>query len=175
MGQRVIARLIALPCPTIAAVEGGAWGVGWGLALACDVLIAAEGASFGAPFLRMGLAPDGGTAWQLVRQLGRRRASEILYSDRALTAAEALELGLASRVVPGGQAVDAALTFARNMGQGNREATELTKRLIHASEEGSLLSTFPLELAFCHQLQSGEELAQAREAFIARSAARKQG
>lgn len=173
MVQRVIARLIALPFPSIAAVEGGAWGVGWGLALACDILIAGESANFGAPFLRLGLAPDGGVAWQLVRQLGRRRASEIIYSDRALAAREALDLGLASRLVPDGQAVESALEFARAMGHGNREATELTKRLIHAAEESTLLSSFPLELAYCHQLQSGDELARAREAFIARSAARK--
>ena len=175
MAQRVIQRLIALPAPTIAAVEGGAWGVGWGLALSCDILIAGEGAQFGAPFLKMGLAPDGGVAWQLVRQLGRRRASEIIYSGRTVHAAEALELGLASKLVPDGQAVAEALAFARSMGEGNREATELTRRLIHLAEESSLAASFPLELAYCHQLMSGDELLRARAAFVARSEARRKG
>jgi enoyl-CoA hydratase/carnithine racemase len=175
IGQRVLARLAALPLPVIAAVEGGAYGVGWGIALTCDVLIAGQDASFSAAFLKMGLAPDGGTAWLLTRQLGRRRASEIIYSGRMVSAAEALELGLASKVVPDGQTLAAALEFARGMGGGNRQATELTKRQIQLSEEGSLAACHALELAYCHQLQSGEELARAREAFIARSAARKQG
>ncbi len=174
IGQRVLARLAGLPVPVIAAVEGGAYGVGWGIALACDVLIAGEGAGFGAPFLKMGLTPDGGVAWFLTRQLGRRRASEMIYSGRTVGAGEALELGLASRVVPDGQALAAALEFARGMGEGNRQATELTKRMIQNSEEGSLAACHALELAYCHQLQSGEELANARAAFIARSAARKQ-
>jgi enoyl-CoA hydratase/carnithine racemase len=173
MGQRTIQRLIALPAPTIAAVEGGAMGIGWGIALACDVLIAGDGAQFGAPFLKIGLAPDGGTAWQLVRQLGRRRASEIIYSGRTVGASEALGLGLASRLVPDGEAVAASLEFARGMGEGHREATELTKRLIHLSEESTLAASLPLELSFCHTLMAGEELLAARAAFIARSAARK--
>ena len=110
--------------PTIAAVEVGAWGVSWGLALACDVLIAGEGASFGAPFLKFGLAPDGGVAWFLTRQIGRRRASEIVYSGRAVPAAEALELGLVSKLVPDDAVIAAALDFARNIGSGNRHASE---------------------------------------------------
>ena len=175
IGQRVLARLAALPVPIIAAVDGGVFGVGWGIAMTCDVMIAGEGASFGSPFLKMGLTPDGGVAWLLTRQLGRRRASEIIYSGRPLAATEALELGLASKLVPDGQALTAALHFARGMGEGNRQATELTKRLIHLSEDGSLAACHSLELAYCHQLQSGEELAQARAAFIARSSARKQG
>ena len=175
IGQRALSRLAALPVPVIAAVEGGAYGVGWSIALACDVAIVGAGVSFGAPFLKMGLTPDGGLAWFLTQQLGRRRASEIIYSGRTLLAAEALELGLASKLVPDGQALSAALEFARGMGEGNRQATELTKRLIQLSEEGSLAACHALELAYCHQLQSGEELAQARAAFIARSAARKQG
>lgn len=173
LGQRCIRRLAALPVPTIAAVEGGAWGVSWGLALACDVLIAGEGASFGAPFLKFGLAPDGGVAWFLTRQIGRRRASEIVYSGRPVPAAEAEALGLVSKLVPDAEVIDAALAFAQGIGGGNRHASELTKRLIHASDEGSLETTLGLELAYCHQLQSGDEARRAREGFIARSAARK--
>lgn len=173
LGQRCIRRLAALPVPTIAAVEVGAWGVSWGLALACDVLIAGEGASFGAPFLKFGLAPDGGVAWFLTRQIGRRRASEIVYSGRAVPAAEALSLGLVSRLVADGRVVDEALEFARGIGGGNRHASELTKRLIHASEDSGLETALGLELAYCHQLQSGDEARRAREGFIARAAAKK--
>ncbi|MBU6267273.1 MAG: enoyl-CoA hydratase/isomerase family protein [Sphingomonadales bacterium] len=173
MGQRVIGRIAALPIPTIAAVEGGAWGVAWGLALACDVLIAGAAAQFGAPFLKMGLTPDGGVAWQLTRQLGRRRAAEIVFSGRALGAAEALELGLASRVVPDGTAVDAALAFARGIGEGNVQAAELAKRMLHEAEASTLAQGFALELAFCQITQASDEAARARAAFIAAAEARK--
>lgn len=172
-GQRVIRRIAALPVPTVAAVEGGAWGVAWGLALACDVLIAGEGAKFAAPFLKLGLNPDGGVAWFLTRQIGRRRASEIIYSGRTVSASEALALGLVSKLVPDADVVASALVFARGIGGGNRHASELTKRLIHAGEESGLEGALSLELAFCHQLQSGDEARRAREGFMSRSAAKK--
>jgi len=173
VGQRVLARLQALPFPTIAAVEGGAWGVGWGMALSCDMLFAAESAQFGAPFVNLGIVPDGGVAWQLVRQLGRRKAADILLSCRTLGAREAYDLGLASHVVPDGTAVDAALAYARQMGKGNRQALELAKRMIAQAETASLADCMAAELAYCHITQGGEELARARAEFIARQAAKK--
>lgn len=173
-GQRVLARLQAVPVPTIAAVEGGAWGVGWGMALSCDLLFAAETAQFGAPFVNLGIVPDGGVAWHLVRQLGRRKAADILLSCRTLGAREAFDLGLASHVVGEGQAVEAALAYARAMGKGNRQALELAKRMIAQAEGSTLADCMAAELAYCHITQGGEELARARAEFIARSAAKKQ-
>jgi 2-(1,2-epoxy-1,2-dihydrophenyl)acetyl-CoA isomerase len=173
LGQRVIARLHDLPIPTIAAVEGGAFGVSWSLALACDMILAGGGAKFGAPFLAFGLVPDGGAAWFLTRRLGRQRASEIIYSGRTLGAEEALVLGLLSRIVPDGQALEEALQLAAGVGAGNRHAVELTKRLVAVSETGDLAAAHALELAYCHVCQAGDEVTRAREAFIARAAARK--
>lgn len=171
-GQRIINRLRALPIPTIAAVEGGAFGISWSLAMACDMLFAADDAKFGAPFLQYGLVPDGGAAWFLVRRLGRARAAEIIFSGRTLDAAEALALGLVSRVVPAGGAVDAALTLAASIGDGNRHAVELTKRLLHRAEADDLEAAHAMELVYCHVCQMGEEVPRAREAFKARAAAR---
>lgn len=173
-GQRITARLRRLPVPVIAAVEGGAWGMGWSLVLACDLVFTAENARFGAPFVNFGLAPDGGSCWLLARQLGRRRAAELVFSGRDVDAAEALSLGLVSRICPAGATVEAALGFARGLGNGNRHAVELTKRLLHAAEDGgSLEANHSLELAYCAILQRGEELQRARDAFAARSAAKK--
>ena len=172
MGQRIIHRLRALPVPAIAAIEGGAFGVGWSLAMACDMVIAAEDATFGAPFLQFGLVPDGGSAWFLAQRIGRPRAAEIIFSGRTIDAAEALSLGLISRTVPHGAAVDAALSLASAIGDGNRHAVELTKRLLHYSETGDLAGSHALELAYCHLCQAGEEVPRAREKFKARAAAR---
>lgn len=169
-GQRIIARLQRLPIPVIAAVEGGAYGMGWSLALACDLVFAAEDAAFGAPFVDFGLAPDGGACWFLGRQLGRRRAAELVFTGRSIDAAEALALGLVSRTCPPGAAVETAVAFARRLGKGNRQAVELTKRLLHGSEGGTLEASHALELAYCAILQRGDELQRAREAFAARAA-----
>jgi enoyl-CoA hydratase/carnithine racemase len=172
MGQRVISRVRALPIPTVAAVEGGAYGVAWSLAMACDMIFAAQDAKFGAPFLDFGLVPDGGAAWFLTRQLGRARASEIIFSGRTLDADEALRLGLISRVVGKGSAVAEALALGATIGDGNAHAVELTKRLIDQSERGDLTSVHALELVYCHICQAGEEVPRAREAFKARAAAK---
>ncbi|MCB2047480.1 MAG: enoyl-CoA hydratase/isomerase family protein [Novosphingobium sp.] len=173
IGQRALSRLQALPMPTIAAVETGAWGVAWGMTLCCDLVFAGESTQFGAPFVNLGIVPDGGIAWHLTQRLGRGRASDILLSCRVLGTGEAKELGLLTHVVPDGQALDAALAYAANLGEGNRQAVEITKRLIHEAEASSLDAALALELAYCHITQGGEELARARAAFLARSEARK--
>lgn len=172
LGQRAIARLHALPMPTIAAVEGGAFGIAWSIALACDMIIVSESAKFGAPFLDFGLVPDGGGAWFLSRQIGARRAADIYYSGRTLDAAEAVSLGLASRLAAPGKAVEDAIALAETIGKGNRQAAELTKRLLTTSETSDLATSHALELAYCHICQTGEEVVRAREAFVARSKAR---
>lgn len=172
MGQRIVSRLRALPVPVIAAIEGGAYGIGWSLAMACDIAIAAEDAKFGAPFLQFGLVPDGGAAWFLTQRIGRPRAADIIYGGRTLDAAEALSLGLLSRVVPRGTALDEALALAAGIGDGNRHAVELTKRLLHQSETGDLAGSHQLELVYCHVCQAGEEVPRAREKFKAQAAAR---
>jgi enoyl-CoA hydratase/carnithine racemase len=119
MGQRIIARLRALPVPSIAAVEGGAYGIAWSIAMACDMVFAADNAQFGAPFLDYGLVPDGGAAWFLAQRIGRARAAEIIFSGRSLGVAEARDLGLVSRVLPAGGVVEGALDFAATIGGGN--------------------------------------------------------
>jgi enoyl-CoA hydratase/carnithine racemase len=173
MGQRIINRLRALPMPTIAAVEGGAFGIAWSIAMACDMLFAADNAKFGAPFLDFGLVPDGGAAWFLVQRLGRARAAEIMFSGRTLEVDEARDLGLLSRVLPAGRVVEEALAFGARIGAGNPHAVELTKRLLHMGETSDLAATQALELIYCHTCQAGEEVPRAREAFAARAAARK--
>lgn len=166
MGQRIIARLRALPALCIAAVEGRAIGFGWGLALSCDLVIAADDAVFSAPFLRLGLVPDGGVAYYLARRVGRHRAAELMFSGRDLSAAEALGLGLASRVVSPGTAVAEAIAFSKRLGP--RHAAELTKRLLHVAEVSDMAELQALEAAYCHISYLDEESKEARAAFAAR-------
>jgi enoyl-CoA hydratase/carnithine racemase len=172
-GQRVIARLMRLPIPVIAAIEGGAYGIGWSLALACDLIIAADNAKFGAPFVDVGLNPDGGAAWFLIQRIGRHKAAELLFAGRTIEADEALALGLASRLSKPGAALTDALALATGLGKGNRHAVELTKRLLHSAESSDLAGVHAMELAYCAILQEGDELARARAAFAAARAEKK--
>jgi len=172
-GQRVIARLRRLPVPVIAAIEGGAWGMGWSIALACDLSFVADNARFGAPFVHFGLTPDGGACWLLARQLGRQRAAELILSGREMSAQEAFSLGLVTQLCPPGHTLETAVAFAKTIGGGNQHAVELSKRLLHHADEGSSLdASHALELAYCAILQCGDELQRARDAYAARSAAK---
>jgi enoyl-CoA hydratase/carnithine racemase len=164
-GQRIVSRLRALPAPVIAAVEGGAFGIGLSLAMSCDLVLASETAQFGAPFIDFAVVPDGGAAWLLTQRLGRARAAELIFSGRTFSAREAFDLGIVSRLVPAGQAADEALQFARALGRGNRMAAELAKRLLHAAETSDLAAVHALELAYCAACQTGPEMENARRYF----------
>ncbi|MBL4800447.1 MAG: enoyl-CoA hydratase/isomerase family protein [Emcibacter sp.] len=168
LGQRVLTRLRNLPVPVIAAVEGGAYGIGWSLALACDMIIAADQVKFCAPFLSLGLIPDGGFVWLLRRQIGLYKASEIIYSERVVMADEAFNLGLVSHVVPTGTAIEAALAFADKIGKGNQHSVQLTKRLLQAAENTDLKSHNALELGLGVICQTGPEVALVRTKMAAK-------
>lgn len=171
-GQRIISRLRELPVPTIAAVERGAYGVGWSIAMACDLIFVSREAKFGAPFVDFGLTPDGGAAWFLSKLIGRHRAAELVFTGRTISAEEAFSLGLVSRLCEPEHVVEDAIRFGQDIGKGNRQAVELTKRLLSSAEHGDLASSHALELAYCAILQKGEELQRAKAAFAARSAAK---
>ena len=105
----------ALPYPVIAAVSGPAAGGGLSLALAADIRIADQSASFSAGFVRVGLSiGELGTSWNLVRLIGPGRAAEMAYTGRTVRAAEAVRIGLADRLTETGTALDAAIELARN-------------------------------------------------------------
>jgi enoyl-CoA hydratase/carnithine racemase len=104
------AALAALPQPTIAAVNGPAIGGGFGYALGCDIRVAGPEARFGATFVRMAMGPDAGLSRTLPDAIGYARALELLLTGELVDAAEALHLGIVSRVVP--DAREAALELA---------------------------------------------------------------
>lgn len=162
IGQKIIRRLHELPVPVIAAVEGGAYGIGWSLALACDLVISSDEARYCAPFLSLGLVPDGGCVWFLRRKLGAYLASEIILSERVVEAKEAAGLGLVSKLVPAGECVETALAMASGFAKGNRHSVELTKRLMQGAETSDLAASHALELAYCNICQTGPEVARMR-------------
>lgn len=104
-----------LPCPSIAAVHGHAYGAGLQLALACDFRIFAEGARVGLTETRYGLLPDMGATFRLPRLVGEGRARELILLGEIIDAAEALRIGLATRVVPDDQFGSAVAEFAEQL------------------------------------------------------------
>ena len=95
----IIRRLQRLPKPTVAAVDGYAVGVAFGLAMACDLVLASDRARFCAIFAKRGLALDGGTSWTLPRQIGLRRAKQMAFFGDMVEAEQALDWGLVNEVV----------------------------------------------------------------------------
>jgi 2-(1,2-epoxy-1,2-dihydrophenyl)acetyl-CoA isomerase len=121
--------LRALPFPLVTAVNGVAAGIGCAFALAGDLVVAGEGASFTPAFRRVGLVPDGGTTWLLPRLVGRARAMEMVLLGETLGAAKALEWGLINRCVPDMELMPVALGLARNLADGPA-SLGLTRRLM---------------------------------------------
>jgi 2-(1,2-epoxy-1,2-dihydrophenyl)acetyl-CoA isomerase len=108
-----VIRLLANgPKPTIAAVEGYAFGAGLSLACACDLIVAADGAKFCAAFGRVGLMADGGLIWTLAKRVGAGRARDLLLTARIAEMAEGLRIGLCDRTAPAGGALAAARRLA---------------------------------------------------------------
>lgn len=163
--QQVMEQLKALPVPTVAAVEGAAIGLGWSLALSCDLVVAARDAYFSAPFVARGVVPDGGLAWRLTQQLGRHRASSFLMRGHRLTADEAHLMGLVTDLAEPASAVDDAVTVAAALSGADPAAVELTKRLIHSVEAAQLTAFHPLELAIATVAQQRSAAAAARTEF----------
>ncbi len=131
--------------PVIAAVAGSASGVGMSFALHCDLLVMADDASLGLAFSRIGLVPDGGASWLLVRQLGYRRAFALAVEAARIPAARALELGLANRVVPAAQLMDASRSWAAQLVQQSPLALAGTKRLMRLAAEAGFDEIFRRE------------------------------
>ena len=122
--------LAAIEKPVIAAVNGTAVGAGLSLALACDLIFAAERAVFGAVFSSRGLVPDAGAAFRLVRYVGVSRAKELAFSGRLFGAGEALQLGLVQRVIADADLLRETQAYAASLASGATLALGLTKRLL---------------------------------------------
>jgi 2-(1,2-epoxy-1,2-dihydrophenyl)acetyl-CoA isomerase len=128
-------RLYNIDCPVIAAVDGLAFGGGFSLALAADLVFASEKAKFCAVFARIGLMPDMGLAYTLPRAVGPQMAKDLMFSGRSIDAAEALALGIVHSVYPAGEALAAAQAYAARLTEGPKTAQALTKRLVNKSFE----------------------------------------
>ncbi|MEU1031919.1 enoyl-CoA hydratase-related protein [Streptomyces mirabilis] len=145
--QRLIGAVLDCEKPVIAAVNGTAAGLGAHLALACDLVLAADSAKFIEVFVRRGLVPDGGGAYLLPRLIGPQRAKELMFFGDALTAADAARLGLVNRVVPPDDLEKTARDWAERLATGPTRALALTKQLVNASLDTDRTTAFAAEAA----------------------------
>lgn len=165
-----ISALARMNAPVIAAVEGSAAGGGMSLALACDLIIAAESARFTAAYTRIGLCPDGSMTYSLSRLVGLRRALELTLTNRTLTAAEALDWSIVTAVAPDGEALLRADELAHQFAQGPTLAYGVTKRLIHAGWSETLETQMMAESQAISAMAATADAREGMAAFLARRA-----
>jgi len=137
--QRVhhsVALLHNMPKPVIAAVNGGANGLGADLAMACDLVMASSAASFTWSYIHRGLIPDGGGMYFLPRRVGLAQAKQLIFGGRKVEAGEALQLGIADRLSTSPEAlVDEAVAWAAEMSHGSATALGLGKSILNQTFE----------------------------------------
>ena len=140
-----VSRLARSDKPVIMAVNGVAAGGGLSFALGGDLVVAAESARFTMAYSKIAATPDGSSSYYLPRLVGLRRAMELYFTNRVLSAGEALEWGLVTRVVPDAELTTAVRTLARELAQGPTRAFGGAKRLFHQSTWESLETQMELE------------------------------
>lgn len=140
-----VQAIAACPKPVIAAVEGFAAGAGASLALACDLIAAAEDAKLVMSYARIGFSPDGGGSWQLARLLPRPLALKALWLATPLTAAELQAHGIVTQITPRGQALAGALQLGQALAEMAPNAVASVKQLAHQAHDLSLPEHLELE------------------------------
>lgn len=155
-----LARLARSDAPVVAAVTGSAAGAGLSLACAADLVLVAASSQFLMAYTKVGLSPDGSASWYLPRVIGLRRATELVLTNRVLSATEAVEWGIATRVVDDGELDSEARATAEAIAAGPRGAQAASKHLMRASFENALetqMESETLALARSAGLPDGRE------------------
>jgi 2-(1,2-epoxy-1,2-dihydrophenyl)acetyl-CoA isomerase len=145
-----------LPLPIIAAVNGHASGAGCNLALACDLVLAGEGAKFNEAFIKIGLTPDCGGTFILPRLVGWKRATELLMTGDVVSAQEAAQMGMINRVVPDAELLPEAITLAMRLAAAPTAALGRIKQMLEASAVNDYEAQ--LEVEHKAQIQSGQSV-----------------
>ena len=158
--SRLVKRMVETPKPIIAALHGPVYGAGLGLALACDLRIAAESAKFSVAFIKIGLMPDASVTFFLPRIVGLGRAMEMSMLGDAVEADEALRIGLVNKVAADDSLAEEAQAFAEHLATLPTSALGRMKSVLHASFEADLETALEREAegqTFCGYTQDHKE------------------
>ncbi len=156
----------ATPQPVIAAIRGYAMGGGLELAMACDLIIAGEGAQLGQPEVRVGIMPGAGGTQRLTRAVGKFQAMKMCLTGKPVTGREAYEIGLVSEVVPDSEVLETAIKLATTIARMPPLATQAIKEAIVQGESASLESALLLERKAFQLLFATEDRREGMKAFI---------
>ncbi len=159
-------EILDFPKPTIAAVNGVVAGFACGLALACDVVLAAESARFGITFSKIGYVPDAGLSYLLPRLVGLPRAKELFFAGEVISATEADRIGLVNRVLPDDRLMETARALARTIAGRPSAAIRMGKALLNRAASADFGTAVELEAQAQGVLGTTEEHRAAVAAFV---------
>jgi len=151
--------------PIIAAVAGYALGGGCELAMACDIIIAAESAKFGQPEINLGIFPGAGGTQRLPRAVGKAKAMDLILTARMMDAAEAERAGLVSRVVPNEKLLEEALGAAQKIAEYSLPVAMMAKESVNRAYESSLTEGILFERRLFHSAFALEDQKEGMAAF----------
>jgi 2-(1,2-epoxy-1,2-dihydrophenyl)acetyl-CoA isomerase len=161
-----IAGVRRLPKPVVAAVNGPAVGIGCSLALACDLVMAAESAFFGLAFVNIGLMPDGGSTAFVPPAVGKARAFQMALLGERIPAAKALEWGLANWVHPDDELMDRANALVEALAAGPTRSYASSKEALNRFIYGDLDAQLDLEAELQHALGRSKDFVEGAAAFV---------
>lgn len=164
--HEVLSIIMRMEKPVITAINGYVAGGGLGLALSGDIVIAAESAKFTSAYTNSGLTPDGGSTYLLPRLIGNRRTVELLFTNRTLSAHEALAWNMVTQVVPDDQLLQVALGLAKQLAEGPTDALGYIKKLMMMTHANSLEEQTDFEKEGIANQLSGNNGQEGIQAFI---------
>jgi len=165
-GRQIVLAMRAMPKPLLAAVNGPAAGAGMNLALACDLRIASDQASFGQNFAKVGLFPDFGGSYLLPRLVGTGQAAELFYTGEMISAAEAARIGVVNRVVPHDRLAEETRALAECLAAAPPLAMRAVKQALFAAEREELERALEQEIRTQVECFLSEDCAEGLNAFF---------
>jgi enoyl-CoA hydratase len=161
--------------PIIAAVSGYCLGGGCELAMLCDLIVAAESAKFGQPEINIGVIPGAGGTQRLSRTVGKYRAMELILTGRFITAQEAFDMGLATRVVPTEVYLQEAIKLGKEIAERSPMAVRLGKEAVLKAFDSSLSEGLDFERKVFYMLFATEDQKEGMKAFVEKRKAEYKG
>jgi len=165
---RAVARVAECPLPTVAKVDGAAFGAGANLAIACDVQVASESSTVSFGFRNVGLAVDSGTSHLLPRLVGENVAKELVFTGERLPATEAAEMGVLNRVYPDDEFDERTDELVARIASGPTVALRASKRLLNRGSERSLREAIECEADAQAAVFESADHREGAEAFVER-------
>jgi 2-(1,2-epoxy-1,2-dihydrophenyl)acetyl-CoA isomerase len=166
--QRLIGAILDCEKPVLCALNGTAAGGGAHLAIACDLIVAADNARIIEVFVRRGLIPDGGGCYLLPRQIGLQRAKELVFFGDDLSAADAERIGLVNKVVPAAELEATAKEWAERLATGPTRTISIAKRLLNRSLDVDRATAFEEEAMAVELVMHTEDMGEGTASFVER-------